>query len=112
VRQTTENALDPLAEQPVGVERLHAQVDAAREARMRFRDRRHLVIARRDGDDLGVRMPQQNLDQLAGGVTSAAENGDLCHWSVVRGCRNYHTRRLAFTVHLLSRFDHAPRITH
>ena len=56
----------PLASSRSASKGLHAQVDPARQARMRFADRRHLLIARGDRDDLGLRMAQQDLDQFAG----------------------------------------------
>ena len=58
-----------------------------------------LVLPRRDGGDLRVRVPQQDLDQFDGGVTRPAEDGDLdlVHVPV----------RLRARIHTLIMYHHA-----
>ena len=65
----------PFAFQLLGVERLAAQVEPAEQTRVQVRD--VLVLPRSDRDDLRVRVPQENLDELDGGVTGPAQNRDL-----------------------------------
>jgi len=59
------------------------------------------LIARGDGDDFRTRMPQQDLDQFAGGVAGAAR---MAIWSFVRSpwsvaIEIYHTRRVFFPLY-------------
>ena len=68
--------LHALRLQLVGVERLAAQVEPAQE-RLGCRSRDVFVLPRRDRDDLGVRVAQEDLDQLDGGVAGPAEDRDL-----------------------------------
>src|SRR5262245_61160212 len=80
MRQTAENALDALGEQFIHIERLTAQVDASRKSGMQLADERRTFLARRDGDDLRRRMPQQDADQLQGRVTGTSEDGEFGHF--------------------------------
>ncbi len=79
MRQAAEDALDAALDQAIGVERLHAQIDATGEAGVRLGNREAALLPRRDGDDLDGRVAEQDVQQLQGRVAGAAEDGDLGH---------------------------------
>jgi hypothetical protein len=58
---------------------LQRQVEPADETRMDARDGRVAFLAAGDRDDLRLRMPEEDLDRLEGGVSSGAEDCDLHH---------------------------------
>ncbi len=114
MRQTAEDTLDAALGQPVRIERLHAEVDAPRETRVRFRDGEIPLLPRGDRDDLGCGVAQQDLEKFEGGVAGAAEDGDFGHESVVRGQKRlipfFLPHSLYTDVHYLTT-DHGPRTT-
>ena len=78
VRQAAEHAVGPPAHL-LRREILQRQVEATHEARMHARDRRAALLAAGDGDNLGLRVPQQQFDGFERRVAGGAENRDGDH---------------------------------
>ena len=66
------------------VQRNVAQV-AADEARMDARYRRTSILTAGDGDDLHLRVAEEDLEQFQGGVARGTEDGDFDHRDSSRG---------------------------
>ena len=73
MRQAAEHVVGPLGDR-FGREVFERQVEPARERRVHFADRLRFGLAGRERRDLGVRMPQQQLDQLEGRIAGRTEN--------------------------------------
>ena len=86
VRQAAEHALGPRADF-LRREILERQVEAAHEARVDARNRRLPFLPARHGDDLRLRMAQEDLDGLEGRVAGSAQDGDGDHGGSLAGGR-------------------------
>ena len=75
VRQAAERRLHALRFQGVRVERFAHEVEPARQRRVVVGHR--LGVAGRDGEDLSVRVTQQNLDEFDGRIPGPAEDCDF-----------------------------------
>jgi hypothetical protein len=66
---------------------LQWQVEPAHEARVHARHRRVALLPAGDGDDLGLRMTQQDLDGFESRVASGTEDSDFDHRKNLWGTR-------------------------
>ena len=76
--QAAEDALGPGGNLGRG-ELLRTQVQTAGQRRVDHRNVRLVLVLVGDRDDLGLRVAQQDLDQLQGRVARGANDGNACH---------------------------------
>ena len=105
MRQATEDALGPRRD--FGrAEVLQRQIEPAGQRGMDHGDRRLPFLPAGDGDDLRLRMPQQDLDQFQGRVARGAEDGNACHGFASLRCSRGQFRR---THEVYGSFPRPPR---
>jgi hypothetical protein len=63
----------------IGIEPFAPEIDSPRQTRMKLGHERRSFLPRCDGNDSGLRMAQQYLDQLSRCVSGPAENSDFDH---------------------------------
>jgi hypothetical protein len=83
--------LGPASEDTIGPradllrrEILERQIEPADEARMDARYRRTSILTAGDGDDLHLRVAEEDLEQFQGGIAGGTEDGDFDHWGSSR----------------------------
>ena len=84
VGEASEDTVGPLADLLRG-EILERQIEPADEARMDARYRRTSILTAGDGDDLHLRVAEEDLEQFQGGVARGTEDGDFDHRDSSRG---------------------------
>jgi hypothetical protein len=84
VGEASEDTVGPLADLLWG-EILERQIEPADEARMDARYRRTSILTAGDGNDLHLRVAEENLEQFQSGVAGGTEDGDFDHRGSSRG---------------------------